>query len=65
MAAGPRDCSTHLESLAVRSCCVFDVSNPHPEFAMLPAEYVFVTRSGERFAWRSIRRQQITRDCRS
>jgi len=23
---------------------VFDVSNPHPEFALLPAEYVFVTR---------------------
>ncbi len=27
--------------------CVFDVNNPHPEFAMLPPEYVFVTRSGE------------------
>ncbi|WP_182867518.1 Gldg family protein [Rhodopirellula sp. JC639] len=26
--------------------CVFDVNNPHPEFAMLPAEYVFVTRGG-------------------
>ena len=25
---------------------VFDVSNPHPEFAMLPAEYAFVTRGG-------------------
>jgi len=25
---------------------VFDVSNPHPEFALLPAEYVFVTRGG-------------------
>jgi ABC-2 type transport system permease protein len=25
---------------------VFDLSNPHPEFAMLPAEYVFITRSG-------------------
>ena len=25
--------------------CVFDVNNPHPEFAMLPPEYVFVTRS--------------------
>ena len=24
----------------------FDVSNPHPEFGMLPAEYVFVTRGG-------------------
>lgn len=23
---------------------VFDVNNPPPEFAMLPAEYVFVTR---------------------
>ncbi len=23
---------------------VFDLSNPHPEFAMLPAEYVFLTR---------------------
>ena len=27
--------------------CVFDVNNPHPEFAMLPPEYVFVTRSGK------------------
>lgn len=27
--------------------CVFDLSNPHAEFAMLPAEYVFVTRRGE------------------
>ena len=25
---------------------VFDVSNPHPEFALLPDEYVFVTRGG-------------------
>ena len=25
----------------------FDVNNPHPEFAMLPSEYVFVTRTGE------------------
>lgn len=25
---------------------VFDVSNPHPEFALLPSEYVFVTRGG-------------------
>ena len=25
---------------------VFDVSNPHPEFALLPAEYVFITRGG-------------------
>ena len=24
----------------------FDLSNPHPEFGMLPAEYVFVTRGG-------------------
>lgn len=24
----------------------FDVSNPHPQFALLPAEYVFVTRGG-------------------
>ncbi|MFK8113801.1 MAG: Gldg family protein [Rubripirellula sp.] len=24
----------------------FDVSNPHPEFGMLPAEYIFVTRGG-------------------
>jgi ABC-2 type transport system permease protein len=27
--------------------CVFDVNNPHPEFAMLPPEYVFVTRAGK------------------
>ncbi|PAY19696.1 ABC transporter permease [Rhodopirellula sp. SM50] len=26
--------------------CVFDFNNPHPEFAMLPPEYVFVTNSG-------------------
>ncbi len=26
---------------------VFDVNNPHPEFAMLPPEYVFVTRNGK------------------
>lgn len=26
---------------------VFDLDNPHPEFAMLPAEYVFVTRQQE------------------
>lgn len=25
---------------------VFDVNNPHPEFGMLPAEYVFITRYG-------------------
>ena len=25
---------------------VFDFSNPHPEFALLPAEYVFITRGG-------------------
>lgn len=25
---------------------VFDLSNPHPEFALLPSEYVFVTRGG-------------------
>jgi ABC-2 type transport system permease protein len=25
---------------------VFDLSNPHPEFALLPAEYVFITRGG-------------------
>jgi ABC-2 type transport system permease protein len=25
---------------------VFDVNNPHPEFGMLPPEYVFVTREG-------------------
>lgn len=25
---------------------VFDVSNPHPQFAALPAEYVFVTQGG-------------------
>ncbi len=25
---------------------VFDISNPHPEFALLPAEYVFITRGG-------------------
>lgn len=25
---------------------VFDVNNPHPEFGMLPAEYIFVTRYG-------------------
>ena len=24
----------------------FDVSNPHPEFALLPPEYVFITRGG-------------------
>ncbi len=25
---------------------VFDVNNPHPEFGMLPPEYVFITREG-------------------
>lgn len=37
-----------LETLGVRweyDNCVFDLNNPHPEFAMLPAEYVFLTRS--------------------
>ncbi len=26
---------------------VFDLNNPHPEFGMVPAEYIFVTRDGE------------------
>ena len=36
-----------LDALGIRwqyDSVVFDVDNPHPEFAMLPAEYVFVTR---------------------
>ena len=39
-----------LEALNIEwqyDSCVFDVNNPHPEFAMLPPEYVFVTRQGE------------------
>jgi ABC-2 type transport system permease protein len=38
-----------LEALGIEwqfDACVFDVNNPHPEFAMLPPEYVFVTRDG-------------------
>jgi ABC-2 type transport system permease protein len=38
-----------LEALHIRwnyDRVVFDVNNPHPEFAMLPAEYVFITRDG-------------------
>ncbi|GAA5508652.1 Gldg family protein [Novipirellula caenicola] len=36
-----------LNALGLRwqyDAVVFDMNNPHPEFAMLPAEYVFVTR---------------------
>jgi ABC-2 type transport system permease protein len=39
-----------LEALDLRweyDNVTFDTSNPHPEFEMLPAEYVFVTRDGE------------------
>lgn len=39
-----------LESLGIRweyDSCVFDLNNPHPEFAMLPAEYVFLTHSNQ------------------
>ncbi len=39
-----------LEALGIQwhyDACVFDVNNPHPEFAMLPAEYVFITRDSE------------------
>lgn len=38
-----------LEALDLRwkfDRVVFDVNNPHPEFGMLPPEYVFVTRDG-------------------
>jgi len=38
-----------LEALDIRwkyDRVVFDVNNPHPEFAMLPPEYVFITRDG-------------------
>lgn len=37
------------EALGIRwshDSVVFDVNNPHPEFGMLPPEYVFVTRNG-------------------
>ncbi|MCM2373688.1 Gldg family protein [Aporhodopirellula aestuarii] len=39
-----------LEALGIRwqyDAVVFDLDNPHPEFAMLPAEYVFVTRQNQ------------------
>jgi ABC-2 type transport system permease protein len=38
-----------LEALGIRwqyDRVAFDVSNPHPEFGMLPPEYVFITRHG-------------------
>lgn len=39
-----------LNSLGIRwqyDSCVFDLNNPHPEFATLPAEYVFLTTTNE------------------
>lgn len=39
-----------LEALGIQwqyDACVFDLNNPHAEFAMLPAEYSFITRRGE------------------
>ena len=39
---------------------VFDVNNPHPEFGMLPPEYVFITRDGNAKAFNPD--SPITRD---
>ena len=39
-----------LDALGIRwgyDSVVFDLTNPHPEFGMLPSEYVFVTRQNE------------------